>query len=115
MRSSALKEETGTSPIFDPLCLRFPGCGIGFAVIAYQIEAMKVKITLHGTLRIKRQDLVGRDPVASEATTIGELLRELNLSRAEAPIIFVNEKRAGFESLIQDGDEIKVFPILGGG
>jgi sulfur carrier protein ThiS len=76
---------------------------------------MKVKITLHGMLRKKRQDLVARDPIATEASSVGELIAELNLSKVEAAIVFVNGKRAGVESVIEDGDEIKIFPLLGGG
>ena len=78
-------------------------------------EMMNVKITLHGMLRKKRQDLVDRDPVATEASSVGELIAELNLSKPEAVIVFVNGKRAGVEAVIEDGDAIKIFPLLGGG
>ena len=30
-------------------------------------------------------------------------------------MVFVNEKRAVFESEVQDGDKVSIFPILGGG
>ena len=46
---------------------------------------------------------------------MGELLAELELSKEEAAIVFVNGKRAGVESVIEHGDEIKIFPLLGGG
>jgi molybdopterin converting factor small subunit len=76
---------------------------------------MKISISLHGTLRKKRQDLMDSSPVRSKAKSVGQLLAELDLTREEAPIVFVNEKRAGLESLIKDGDQIKIFPVLGGG
>jgi len=76
---------------------------------------MKVKVTVHGMLRKKRQDLVDRDPVATEASSVGELIAELNLAKPETVIVFVNGKRAGVEAVMEDGDEIKIFPLLGGG
>jgi molybdopterin converting factor small subunit len=76
---------------------------------------MKIRISLYGTLRKKRRDLLDRGVVTAKANSVGQLLAELDLNRDEAAIIFVNEKRAGLESLIQDGDEIKIFPVLGGG
>jgi molybdopterin converting factor small subunit len=76
---------------------------------------MKIRISLYGTLRKKRRDLLDRGIVTAKANSVGQLLAELDLNRDEAAIIFVNQKRAGPESLIQDGDEIKIFPLLGGG
>lgn len=76
---------------------------------------MKIKISLHATLRTKRRDLLDRELVTAKANSVGELLAELDLTREEAAIVFVNGKRAGLESVIQDGDEIKIFPMLGGG
>jgi len=76
---------------------------------------MKIKISLYATLRIKRRDLLDRELVTANASSVGQLLAELDLTRDEAAIVFVNGKRAGLESVIQDGDEIKIFPMLGGG
>lgn len=76
---------------------------------------MKIKITLYATLRRKRQDLLDRNPVTTKATSVGELLGELDLNKEEAAIVFVNKKQAGFESVVQDGDEVQIFPMLGGG
>ena len=76
---------------------------------------MKIRISLYGTLRKKRRDLLDRGIVTAKANSVRQLLAELDLNRDEAAIIFVNQKRAGLESLIQDGDEIKIFPLLGGG
>ena len=78
-------------------------------------EMKKISISLYATLRKRRSDLSNRGPVATKATTIGELLDEIRITKAEAAIVFVNEKRAGSESVIRDGDVIKIFPVLGGG
>jgi molybdopterin converting factor small subunit len=75
----------------------------------------KISISLYATLRERRSDLMNRGPVTTKATTIGELLDEIHITKVEAAIVFVNNKRAGLESELQDGDKIKIFPILGGG
>lgn len=76
---------------------------------------MDVHLSLYATLRKKRQDLVDRDSIETSGNTVGNLLDELDLTAEEAAIVFVNDKRAGLESAIQDGDTIKIFPMLGGG
>jgi molybdopterin converting factor small subunit len=59
--------------------------------------------------------LAGQDPIETNADSLGRLLEELRVNRSEAAMVFVNGKRAGFESEIRDGDHISVFPVLGGG
>lgn len=56
-----------------------------------------------------------RDSVNTSASSVGNLLDELDLKGEEETIVFVNEKRAEPETAIRDGDNIKIFPILGGG
>jgi molybdopterin synthase sulfur carrier subunit len=75
----------------------------------------RVTVYLHGTLRRKRSATGNRDQVATKAATVGELLEGLGISEAEAAMIFVNGKRAGVQSVIRDGDEVRVFPLVGGG
>ena len=74
---------------------------------------MTLRLLLQATLRQKFPGL--SDPVLTNATTVGELLDEQRISRNEAAMLFVNGRRAGLESAIREGDEIRVFPLLGGG
>jgi len=75
----------------------------------------KISISLYATLRKRRSDLANRGSVTTKATTVGELLDEIHITKVEAAIVFVNEKRATLESELQDGDTVSIFPILGGG
>ncbi len=75
----------------------------------------KVSISLYGTLRMIMPDLADRDLLQTNAISVRELLDELNIPKSRAAIVFVNEKRARFDSEIQDGNNIKIFPMLGGG
>jgi len=115
MRSSARKVETGTSPFPDPDIVnpRLEGFGISITVKSKSMK--KVSISLYGTLRMIMPDLADRDLLQTNAISVRELLDELNIPKSRAAIVFVNEKRARFDSEIQDGNNIKIFPMLGGG
>ena len=62
-----------------------------------------------------RPDLSDRHLVETKANSLEELLDEINIPRRQAAIVIVNEKLANLEFVLQDGDIIKIFPILGGG
>jgi len=85
------------------------------SIIIMKMQMMKISVSLHGTLRKKRQDLADRDPVTTKAATVGQLLDEIDIPKRQAAIVFVNEKRASLEFALQDGDTVKIFPMLGGG
>jgi sulfur carrier protein ThiS len=74
---------------------------------------MTVRLVLQATLRQKLPGLP--DPLRTKATNVAELLDEQHLPRNEAAMLFINGQRATMESVIRDGDEIRLFPLLGGG
>jgi molybdopterin converting factor small subunit len=74
---------------------------------------MTVRLVLQATLRQKFPALP--DPLVTTAGTVGGLLDELHIPRNEAAMLFVNGQRATPESAIHDGDEVRLFPLLGGG
>ena len=74
---------------------------------------MTVRLRLQGTLRQKYQGWAG--PLDTEAATVGQLLDELHIPRGEAAMLFLNDRRAAPETALREGDEIRVFPMLGGG
>lgn len=75
----------------------------------------KISISLYATLRQKQRDLADHGLITTNAVTVGELLDEIKITKSEAAIVFVNEKRASLLSAIQNEDKIKIFPMLGGG
>ena len=74
---------------------------------------MTVRLHLQATLRQKYPGFT--DPLDTDAANVGELLDTLHIPRSEAAILFVNDLRAAPQSPIREGDEIRVFPMLGGG
>ncbi|TFG64414.1 MAG: MoaD/ThiS family protein [Spirochaetales bacterium] len=75
----------------------------------------KIGIALFATLRKGRSDLADKGFVMTKAVTIGELLEEIHITDTDAASVFVNDKRAGHGTELQDGDKVSIFPLLGGG
>jgi molybdopterin converting factor small subunit len=74
---------------------------------------MTVRLLLHATLRQKFP--APADPLATKAATLGELLDEQRIPRGEPAMLFVNGQPAELEAALHEGDEIHLFPLLGGG
>lgn len=74
---------------------------------------MKAKIKLFATLRTGRFDEFLLD--LEEQTTISDLLMMLKIEKKEAAIIFINGIHGDYDSVIKNGDEVAVFPPIGGG
>lgn len=74
---------------------------------------MKAKIKLFATLRKGRFDVSGLD--LADGTTISELIRMLNIEKRDAAIIFINGVHGDYDSVIRPGDEVAIFPPIGGG
>lgn len=50
-----------------------------------------------------------------EGTTVGELLGLLKVPSAQARILFVNNVHANEKTVLKDGDQVGIFPPVGGG
>lgn len=75
----------------------------------------RITVHLQASLRRKRSGTGDLGLVITGAATVGELLGELDVSEEEAAMVFVNGERAAAETVVRDGDEIRVFPLVGGG
>jgi molybdopterin synthase sulfur carrier subunit len=75
----------------------------------------RITVHLHASLRRKRSETGIPGPHLTKAATVGRLLDELGISETEAAMMFVNGQRAAADAAIHDGDEVRVFPLVGGG
>ncbi len=79
---------------------------------------MIVHVKLFATLRRRYPQLgIGETmPVeVSDGATIGQLIEHLHLPAEEVKVVFVNGIVREEEHMLDDGDELGVFPAVGGG
>ena len=81
-------------------------------------DEITVRVKLFATLRRHYPDLgIGAAmPVElPDGATIGQLIKSLRLPANEVKVVFVNGIVRGGEYALNDGDEVGVFPAVGGG
>ena len=74
---------------------------------------MKIKVKLFATLRKERFD--EKNFEIDSGSDIEYLLKKIQLKKEEIAIIFINGKHADLNTIINDGDDIALFPPIGGG
>lgn len=47
--------------------------------------------------------------------TVAAVMERLGLPQAEVKLVFVNGLKAGFDTVLRDGDRLGLFPAVGGG
>ena len=73
---------------------------------------MKAKIKLFATLRTGRFEVSEME--LSDGTTIHSLISSLGIGVNEAAIIFINGIHAELDTVIKPGDDVAIFPPIGG-
>jgi len=76
---------------------------------------MRITIKLFATLRQGR--FKTGEFEYPDSTTVGQVLDKLSISRKEMEIgiIFINGKRAEFDSILKADDTVAIFPPVAGG
>jgi len=77
-----------------------------------------VNVKLFATLRRHYPHLGIGEPMPvelPEGTTVGQLIEHLRLPADEVKVVFANGLVQGGESVLNDGDEVGIFPPVGGG
>jgi sulfur carrier protein ThiS len=88
---------------------------------------MKVYVRAYATLTSKIAHLLGDKPPGSiragstvgleipSGSTVRELLKRLDVDEKEAAVSFVNGMKCSIDHPLSEGDEVGIFPPLGGG
>jgi len=74
---------------------------------------MQVKVKLFATFRKGR--FREKDMELDENCTVGWVIDYLSLPRKELGIVFLNGLAAEPEQVLQEGDILSIFPLVGGG
>ena len=79
---------------------------------------MRIRVNLFATLACFKPDNAGKGPWDMECearTTVADLLGILNIPSSKAKIIFVNNVHARKDTVLKEGDQVGIFPPVGGG
>ena len=79
---------------------------------------MKVRVKLFATLRDLFPHLGIGEPMEVEmpdGSTVADLIARLQIPRNEVKLVYVGGRLKGDEYVLQDGDEVGIFPPVGGG
>lgn len=82
------------------------------------IRMISVQVKLFATLRRARPDVPLGQPFPvelREGATTADLMRTLELPEEEVKLIFVNGRSREPDHVLSDGDEVGIFPPVGGG
>ena len=78
----------------------------------------EVEVRLYASLRKYHSDPGSREALVMELDNkakLGNLLDKLKIPREEVGVLMVNGKWEKESYLLQDGDRIGIFPLIGGG
>ncbi len=74
---------------------------------------MQIKVKLFATLREGRGKIL--EKVYSDQTTIGEIIKDLNIDEKDVAILLKNGINTKMDVIPVDGDYLSIFPPVGGG
>ena len=77
-----------------------------------------VEVRLYASLRKYRPDLAPGEALVitlEDKAQLKDLMNKLKLPTKELAVILVNGKREEESYLLQEGDRIGIFPLIGGG
>ena len=79
---------------------------------------MKIQLNLYASLTryLPHEGKANSCTVSlSDGTTVGELLRQLEIPSDAVKLVFLNGVHATGDEILKDGDRVGVFPPIGGG
>jgi molybdopterin synthase sulfur carrier subunit len=74
---------------------------------------MKVTVKLFAFFRDGRFKVEDRE--YPEPTVVSQVIEGLEIDLDEVGITMINNRHCQFETLLQEGDNLAIFPVIGGG
>ena len=76
---------------------------------------VRIRINLYATLRAYVAGVPSIDVEVEPGQTIEEVLRQLGVPPDQTRILFVNNRAATLDRRLEGGEQVGVFPAIGGG
>ena len=76
---------------------------------------MKIKMIFHGSLKKYNQNLAETELEIPAGTMVGALIGSTKVPKEEIAFVALNGSRASLDAHIHEGDEVKLFQLVGGG
>lgn len=73
-----------------------------------------INLNLYATLSTYRPKNPNNYPIQSGITLL-ELVKQLSIPESTAVTVFVNGKTVAMDSQLRGNEEVKIFPLMGGG
>ncbi len=74
---------------------------------------MRITIKLFATFREGRFAVEKRE--YAQGTKVNQIIEELNLPADKIGVILLNSRHVDTEHILEDGDTLSLFPLVGGG
>jgi len=74
---------------------------------------MQVKVKLFAYFRDNRFREENRD--IAPLTKVVDIVDDLGIDREEVGVLMINSRQCTFETELQEGDALPIFPVVGGG
>lgn len=76
---------------------------------------MKIKLMFHGSLKKYNHHVPEMEMELPNGSMVGQLFRQIEVPKEEIAFVSVNGSRAPLSQVLEDGDEVKLFQLVGGG
>ena len=76
---------------------------------------MKIKLIFHGSLKRYNKNLPEIEHEAREGMKVGQLIGRIGIPADEIAFVAINGSRVTNDAIIHEGDEVKIFQLVGGG
>jgi len=87
----------------------------GRSVTEQRFYKMKIALIFHSSLKKYNNDVAENEIEIPDGITVGELISKTEVPKAEIAFAAVNGSRVPLFQKIKDGDEVKLFQLVGGG
>ena len=74
---------------------------------------MQVTVKLFAFFREGR--FIKEDRELPGAAPVGQVVDDLDIDREEVGVLMINSRHCQFDTILQEGDILAIFPVIGGG